>query len=228
MDNTNYFNELSNNYSNFAGIANRFTKEDRENPMLKNLAKATYSTLRTHFNALRESRTKFDQYNSTLGKQKKAEFLQKIQGDALNGLHTFFEPIKKAADTAAEGYKNARKVPEPENSVAYMRQQEIRTRLSAMSLADRTATIQNQAREGNFTAFEAVMNDPLPAKGFLGATPEEREGLLQDLSAAYAEKKYPEYCQRARETEHLLEQATWLKDTAVCAGLRENEVRAAV
>lgn len=225
MDNTNYFKELSNNYTGFRDIGNEFSEQDCENPMLKDLAKATYNALRIHFNALREARTKFEQYNATLGKQKKAEFLQQTQADALKGFDTFVKPIEQAAAKAREGYENARKVPEPENSVTYLRQQEVRSRLASMSLAERTAVLQDQAKEGNFSAFESVVNDPLPPEGFLGV-PKESKSLLSDLAEAYAQTKYPEYCQRAGESEHLLGKATLIRDVAVASGLRQNAVQA--
>lgn len=222
MDTTNYFDLLTQECPDFVNVTTHATAGDMENPELKALAKATYNSLRIHREQLVQSKAKFSELNSVLKKERTAQFIKTAKQKAEEGIETFFRPIEQAAATAAEGYGNAQKVPEPENSVTYLRQQEVRSRLATLPLSERIATIQDQTAAGNLAIFEAVCNDPLPAKGFLG-TP--GEGILSGFAQAYAEKKYPEYCQRARESEHLLKQATLLKNIAISAGLRQNEAR---
>jgi hypothetical protein len=221
---TNYFEELTQQYPAFAGAAHKFTTEDRQDPPLCDLIHATHSALTIHKKKLIESNTTFSQYNAQLRKQKVSEFLQKANAELEIGIENFMRPIIGIAETAAQAYESARTPKAPENSVDYLREQEIRNRLASMSVPERTQTLQDQIDSGNFQIFEAISHDPLPSKDFLGSL--ETDRILNETAELYASTRYPEVWTRQAQAKSLLEKAQMIKDLALSAGRRQNEAQA--
>jgi hypothetical protein len=219
-----YFEQLSQNYIGFRDSTTRISDEDRSDPALSALAQVVFNSLQNYRGDL-ATRPDFSQFNSSIKRQKKAEYLQKARAKFNKGVGTFFDRIEKDAGIKAQNLKSVSGVRQPESAAEIALQGEVRSRLRSMSVSDRIAALQNQSNAGDFRIFEAIENDPLPIPGFLG-NPDESGGVLDEARSHFIRLRHGETWHQAQVASHNLEIAGMVKAIAVSSSLRQIEVNA--